>query len=71
MARLVRLTATGPIKIEPQTKPIFVCACGLTQTPPFCDGHHKKCAQELPGKLYLYDERGDEIVDVRDDHAAP
>lgn len=68
MARLVRITATGPIKIEPQPKAIFVCACGLTQTPPFCDGHHKRCQQELPGKLYRYDARGEEIVDVRDEH---
>ncbi|MBX3356172.1 MAG: CDGSH iron-sulfur domain-containing protein [Phycisphaeraceae bacterium] len=67
MARIVRVTGNGPIKIEPQTKPIFVCGCGLSHNLPFCDGHHKKCREELPGKLYRYDERGEEVVEVVDD----
>ncbi|MBM4112039.1 MAG: CDGSH iron-sulfur domain-containing protein [Phycisphaerae bacterium] len=69
MARLVRHIATGPIKIEPQPKAIFICACGLSQTQPFCDGHHKQCREELPGKVYRYDEKADRIVEVRDDDA--
>jgi len=70
MARIVRHTATGPIKIEPQEKPIFICGCGLSQNLPFCDGHHKKCREELPGKLYRYDAAGESVVEVRDDPTA-
>jgi len=46
MARLVKLTATGPVKIEPSDKPVFVCACGLS----------KKFPAE--GQTFVYDESG-------------
>ncbi|MBM4106683.1 MAG: CDGSH iron-sulfur domain-containing protein [Phycisphaerae bacterium] len=55
MARLVRTEATGPIKIDPQEKPIFICACGLSAKFPFCDGTHKVCREEQAGTLYRYD----------------
>jgi CDGSH-type Zn-finger protein len=64
MARIVRLEATGPIRIDPSQfprdeqgnlKPIWVCACGLTATPPFCDKSHKFCKDEQPGMIYEYD----------------
>ena len=56
MARLVRLTATGPVKIEPRDKPISICACGLSKTFPLCDGAHKTTSKlEQPGRLYEYD----------------
>ena len=51
MARLVKLDATGPIRIDPQEKPVFICACGLTKNFPFCDGTHKKCKDEEPGAV--------------------
>ena len=45
MARLVRLTATDPLKIDPKTLPqdkmLAICQCGLSQNYPFCDGTHK------------------------------
>lgn len=73
MARLVRFTQNGPIKIEPPLeKPIWICACGLSQTFPICDGSHKACrlAETEPGKLYIYDTDRRTIVETRDDDAA-
>jgi CDGSH-type Zn-finger protein len=66
MARLVKHHAAGPIKIEPQDKPVFVCGCGLSRKFPFCDGAHKVCATETADKTYVY---GDDrtVIEVRDE----
>jgi CDGSH-type Zn-finger protein len=37
---------------------VFICGCGLTRNFPFCDGTHKTCKDEEPGKTYIYDEQG-------------
>ena len=64
MARIVRHEATDPIKIDPASWPrdaegnlkkIFICACGISKTFPFCDGTHKTCIAEDKGKTYQYD----------------
>jgi len=56
MARIVRLTATGPVKIDAREKPVSICACGLSKTFPLCDGTHKTTTKlEHPGRLYEYD----------------
>lgn len=72
MARLIRVEGTGPIKIDPSTFPpgkmISICACGLSQNLPFCDGAHKGCRDtEQPGKLYVYDKARMKIVEERED----
>jgi CDGSH-type Zn-finger protein len=68
MPRLVRHDAEGPIRIEPQDKPIFICACGLSQNLPYCDGSHKTCrTTETPGTLYVYDKDRRQIVEERED----
>ncbi|MSR45285.1 MAG: CDGSH iron-sulfur domain-containing protein [Phycisphaerales bacterium] len=64
MARLVKFAGIKPIKVEPQDKPIFVCACGLSQKFPLCDGHHKGCAAEEAGRVYEYDAQGENPRDV-------
>lgn len=56
MPRIVRHEATGPIRIDPQDKPVFVCACGLSRTFPFCDGAHKGCKDEDPHTVYVYED---------------
>jgi len=68
MPRLIRLTATGPVKIEPPLeKPVWICACGLSQTFPICDGSHKGCnATESDGHtLYVYDDARKNIIETR------
>lgn len=74
MPRIVRFEQTGPIKIDPSTlpvdaegkpKPIFICACGLSATFPFCDGSHKACRTEEPGHVYRYDPATKQVVEKR------
>ncbi|MBX3386467.1 MAG: CDGSH iron-sulfur domain-containing protein [Phycisphaeraceae bacterium] len=77
MARLIRVEASGPIKIEPaqfprdeqgNLKPMFICACGLSKNSPFCDGAHKACrASEQAGTLYVYDRDRTAVVEERRD----
>jgi CDGSH-type Zn-finger protein len=60
MARLIRHDRAGPYRIDPvdfpkDGKAIWICGCGLTARPPYCDQAHKACAVEKPGVLYVYD----------------
>lgn len=67
MARLVRLERDGPMRLEPQDKPVWICGCGLTRNFPFCDGTHKAaCREEQPGTLYVYDSEGRLVRTLRD-----
>jgi len=70
MARLVRHEADGPIRVDPTDKPIFICACGLTSTPPMCDGSHKACKGERPGRVYVYDPTTKAVIEERADDAS-
>jgi len=70
MARIVKLEATGPVKVEPSDKPIFVCACGLSKRFPFCDGSHKPTRSEEPGCVYRYSGENLEKVEKLDNPSA-
>ena len=60
MARLVKRTATAPLKIEVGGEAKWICACGLSKNQPYCDGTHNTTAKtEESGKLYWYDEVGE------------
>ncbi len=67
MARMVRHEATGPYRIDPQDKPVFICACGLSKTLPHCDGSHSLCKDEQSGTLYTYDTQRETVVEQRPD----
>jgi CDGSH iron-sulfur domain-containing protein 3 len=45
-----------PVKVGNGTK--WVCMCGLSSNQPFCDGSHKKTADEEAGKIYIYHQDG-------------
>ena len=40
------------IKVGSESK--WICMCGLSKNQPFCDGNHKKTADEKAGKVYRY-----------------
>ncbi|MCL4471648.1 MAG: CDGSH iron-sulfur domain-containing protein [Gammaproteobacteria bacterium] len=66
MARLIKKTKAEPIQISVGEQTKYICACGLSATPPYCDGSHELAAFEDDGKLYWYDNDGNcqEIVDT-------
>ena len=67
MARLVRHEATEPYEVKIGDQSVWVCACGLSQDLPFCDGTHGTVASEEPGKCYLYDRGRRKVVEVKND----
>lgn len=68
MPRLIRHDATGPIELKPQENSAWVCACGLSQTLPLCDGSHKICRKtEEEGKVYVYDKDRRNVVEIKDE----
>lgn len=62
MPRLVRLDATGPVRIDPQDKPVFICQCGLSQNLPYCDGGHKATKDEPADSLCVYDSQRRTVI---------
>ena len=62
MAREVTHDATGPTPIDPDEHDggIYVCACGLSDDKPFCDGSHNATADEEEGVTYKYEDDDDE-----------
>ncbi len=59
MPRLVRHDRQKPYQIRPEDvkETIYLCACGLSQNKPYCDGSHKRTKDE-GDELYVYDAEG-------------
>ncbi|ABP94443.1 MULTISPECIES: CDGSH iron-sulfur domain-containing protein [Metallosphaera] len=56
MARLVRHDRNFPYQVKTNSgETLWICACGLSNNKPFCDGSHKKTQDENPGDVYVYD----------------
>ena len=68
MARIIRVTATGPVKVEPQERAVWICQCGLTQNKPYCDGSHTQVRNEAEGKLCVYNMVTQSKIHEMDDH---
>jgi CDGSH-type Zn-finger protein len=57
MRKIIK-SAKKPMEVKPQEKSVWVCMCGLSKNEPFCDGAHKKTADEEDSKTYEYDQEG-------------
>lgn len=54
MTRIIHKEDKGPLQIKVGNESKWICMCGLTNNQPFCDGSHKKTADEEAGKVYQY-----------------
>jgi CDGSH-type Zn-finger protein len=57
MARDVTHEKSEPHVVDPDEHDgdVYVCRCGLTDDPPFCDGAHRATEDEEPGVTYRYE----------------
>lgn len=65
MARLVKKEYKGPLEIKAGAKNIRICMCGLSNDQPFCDDSHKKTVYEEDNKIYVYENEGNNRVEIK------
>ncbi len=76
MARVVKRHRDHPYEVTVGAETQYICACGLSNNLPFCDGSHALAAGEPAGKLHWYDEDGERhetkesFPGIREDAAA-
>ena len=58
MARLVKKENRGSMEVKVGNESKWICMYGLSNNQPFCDGSHKKTADEEQGKIYRYNPDG-------------
>jgi CDGSH iron-sulfur domain-containing protein 3 len=58
MTRLIRKEDREPMEVKVGNESKWICMCGLSNNQPFCDGSHKKTADEEAGKVYRYSSDG-------------
>lgn len=68
MAREVRHTATGPLKIDEddfddEKDNVALCLCGLSDDYPFCDGTHHATRDEKEDVVYRYEDDERRVVE--------
>ncbi|HLC46691.1 MAG TPA: CDGSH iron-sulfur domain-containing protein [Candidatus Nanoarchaeia archaeon] len=61
MARIVVKEGNSPIEIKVGGESRWICMCGLSKNIPYCDGSHKKVADEQEGKVYKYLDDGSRV----------
>lgn len=61
MVRIIENKEKGPTEIKVGNESKWVCMCGLSKNKPFCDGAHKKTADETEGKVYAYNKEGSRV----------
>ena len=58
MARFVKREDRRPMEVKIGNASKWIRMCGLSKNQPFCDGNHKKTADEEEGKIYQYNPDG-------------
>ncbi len=54
MSRIVLHERNRPYVVKVGDEELYLCACGLSEDKPYCDGHHKNTLDEKDG-VFIYD----------------
>ncbi len=57
MSRIVLHERNRPYIVKVGDEELHLCACGLSENKPYCDGHHKNTLDEKEG-VFIYSKDG-------------